>query len=103
MLQKSLYLTINIRFILFLQDVKFFKGMSNVRGRGERFPKFRQCQTKGGVCTFVLFFSPEIFNPNCPLFRFLFSLMFLLYNEESFSYSSLFSGYALLLTTMRIF
>ena len=43
MLQKNLYLTRNIRFILFLQDVKFFKDMSDVRGT-----KFGQCRTKGG-------------------------------------------------------
>ena len=47
MLQKRLYLTRNIRFIPFLQDVKFFKDMSDVRGKEEGFPKFGQCRTKG--------------------------------------------------------
>ena len=30
-----------------MQDVKFFKDMSDVQGRGEGFPKFEQCRTRG--------------------------------------------------------
>ena len=47
MFQKSLYLTRNICFILFLYDVKFVKNILDVWGRGEGFPKFSECQTKG--------------------------------------------------------
>ena len=50
MLQKSLYLTRNILFIylFFARCEVFFKDMLDIRGRGEGFPKFRQCCTKGG-------------------------------------------------------
>ena len=61
MLQRSLYLTRNIRFILFSRMWSFFRDMSDVRGRGEGFPKFGQFRSRRGEGTWKLMFYSDIF------------------------------------------